>query len=292
MKVGRWSTAAGSNNAATPDGWPEGQLPSTVNDCAREMMAAIRVALLDPQFIDQDLSPTFITALSFSVPGNQTSAIHIGRRLKIFDATAGVQQIIYATVQSVSFTSVTTVHIETDSGSLTSSLSSFGMSIISNINNALPRDSDLTISSLAVAGNMSISGAAALNGAVQMGNTLSCSGQASFNSGISVSATATAAIFVGANTPKAYVKFELTAGGAGVYANYNIESVTRSAAGVVRVNFSTDMATAFYTIGSTIEGSALVNSMSETAASCKFTLRTTAGVATDNIVVHMVFYHP
>lgn len=178
-KVGRWSTAAGSNNQATPNGWPEGQLPSTVNDCAREMMAAIRTMIIDAQFIDQDFSPTYITSSSFSVPGNQTSAIQIGRRLKMFDATAGVQQIIFGTVVSVSFTAVTTVHIESDSGSLTSSLSSFGISIISNNNNALPRNSDMTISSLAVTGNMSISGAVALGGAVQMGSTLSVSGEVS-----------------------------------------------------------------------------------------------------------------
>jgi len=36
-----WSETAASNNSAVPNGWPEGQLPSTVNDCAREMMAAL-----------------------------------------------------------------------------------------------------------------------------------------------------------------------------------------------------------------------------------------------------------
>jgi hypothetical protein len=40
-EVSTWSTTAASNNSATPDGWPEGQAASTVNDCAREMMAAI-----------------------------------------------------------------------------------------------------------------------------------------------------------------------------------------------------------------------------------------------------------
>jgi hypothetical protein len=40
-EVSTWSVTAASNNSATPDGWPEGQAASTVNDCAREMMAAI-----------------------------------------------------------------------------------------------------------------------------------------------------------------------------------------------------------------------------------------------------------
>jgi len=40
-KVSSWSTTPGSNNSASPDGWPEGQSPSSVNDCAREMMAQL-----------------------------------------------------------------------------------------------------------------------------------------------------------------------------------------------------------------------------------------------------------
>lgn len=39
--ISQWSTSAASNNAAPPDGFPEGQAPSTVNDCAREVMAAV-----------------------------------------------------------------------------------------------------------------------------------------------------------------------------------------------------------------------------------------------------------
>lgn len=38
-----WSEVAASNNATPPGGWPEGQAPSTVNDCAREMMSALKI---------------------------------------------------------------------------------------------------------------------------------------------------------------------------------------------------------------------------------------------------------
>ena len=34
-----FSKTPASNNQATPQGWPEGQLPSTVNDCARQLIA-------------------------------------------------------------------------------------------------------------------------------------------------------------------------------------------------------------------------------------------------------------
>jgi hypothetical protein len=37
-----WSETAASNNQTPPAGWPEGQAPSTINDCAREMMAALK----------------------------------------------------------------------------------------------------------------------------------------------------------------------------------------------------------------------------------------------------------
>jgi hypothetical protein len=42
IQTSTWSETPANNNAATPDGWPEGQPPSTVNDCARTMMAAIK----------------------------------------------------------------------------------------------------------------------------------------------------------------------------------------------------------------------------------------------------------
>src|SRR3990167_2318044 len=42
IQTANWDEAAASNNAATPDGWPEGQAPSTANNCAREMMAALK----------------------------------------------------------------------------------------------------------------------------------------------------------------------------------------------------------------------------------------------------------
>jgi len=37
-----WSETDSANNAAPPNGWPEGQAPSSVNDCARMMMGAVK----------------------------------------------------------------------------------------------------------------------------------------------------------------------------------------------------------------------------------------------------------
>lgn len=138
-KVGTWSTTAGNNNATPPDGWPEGQAPSTVNDCAREMMAALRTHLNDSQYVDQDWTPTYVSATVFTVTGDKTSAIHANRRLKIYDATAGVATVLYATVVTASFTAVTTIQVANDAGQLTSSLSSFALAILSFNNDSIPR---------------------------------------------------------------------------------------------------------------------------------------------------------
>ncbi len=199
MKVGRWSTTAASNNATPPDGWPEGQAPSTVNDCARENMAAIRAAFNDLQFFDQDFTPTFVSATSFTVPGDQTSAIHAGRRLKIFDATAGVATTIYATVTTASFTVVTTIQVVNDAGQLTSSLSSFAISILSNLNQSLPVGGsgtfDRLTASAAIIGNLSVSGNAVVSGALRADTTLTVSGAVVLKNTLTVSGAVTGASF-------------------------------------------------------------------------------------------------
>lgn len=43
MPVTSWSTAPSSNNAAPPNGWPEGMAAAAVNDTARQMMADLVV---------------------------------------------------------------------------------------------------------------------------------------------------------------------------------------------------------------------------------------------------------
>jgi hypothetical protein len=193
MKVGLWSTTAGSNNSTPPDGWPEGQAPSTVNDCAREMMAAIRTALQDIDFFDHGLSPTFINANSFSVPTDQTSRLMGGRKLKLFDAAT-----IYRAIQTATFTAVTTIQLESGSA-ITASLSSFAIGVINPINSAIPGQGDGAFTASAIIANavtvnntLSVSGATALNGALSvggaavLGTTLTVSGATVLKGALSV----------------------------------------------------------------------------------------------------------
>lgn len=68
--ISQWSTSAASNNSAPPDGFPEGQAPSTVNDCAREVMAAVA-----RQFLDSDGSlVTAGTGAAYTLTTNNANA--------------------------------------------------------------------------------------------------------------------------------------------------------------------------------------------------------------------------
>ena len=240
MKLGRWSTTAGNNNATPPDGWPEGQAPSTINDCARENMAAIRTAFNDLQYFDQDFTPTYISATSFSIPGNQTSAIHAGRRMKFYDAN-----VLYGTVSTASFTTVTTIHVDTDAGNLTSSLSSFGVAILSVDNNALPRHANLTLSVLTVAGGMGV------YGGLGVWSTLTVSATATFKSGVLMESTlSVSGTVVAANVCKAWVNFEnsATSGDAlKIVAGFNVAAVSFTTTDhIVRVTFTNALVDATY----------------------------------------------
>lgn len=58
-----WATTAAANNSAPPDGFPENQFPSTVNNSAREVMAAVARAL-----------PQLARVPTGTVPSNGTDA--------------------------------------------------------------------------------------------------------------------------------------------------------------------------------------------------------------------------
>lgn len=127
MKWGLWSTTAASNASAPPDGWPEGQAPSTVNDCAREMMASIRTGLNDlaQGYVDLGMSPTFVSSTKFTVAGDATPYLPVGTRLRASDAST-----LYGYVISASFSTNSAFTVTLDSGNLTSSLTSVAVGVI------------------------------------------------------------------------------------------------------------------------------------------------------------------
>lgn len=69
-EVYTWDKVAANNNDAPPDGWPENQAYSSVNNCAREMMAALARDLADR---NGTLTSTG-TAPAYAVTSNRTIA--------------------------------------------------------------------------------------------------------------------------------------------------------------------------------------------------------------------------
>lgn len=120
-----WSTTAADNDDADATiNWLENQLPSTVNNSARAMMAGIRGTFEGPdskhnglEWWDSGLTPTRTGNTTFTVPTDLTAIFVEGRRLRLTDSAT-----IYATVVSSAFGAVTTVTVVTDSGSLSASL--------------------------------------------------------------------------------------------------------------------------------------------------------------------------
>lgn len=136
-KLGSWSVSADTNTAASPDGFPEGMAPSGVNDAAREMMARIKEYANTAEWFDHAFTPTYVSANAFTVAGNQTGILQVGRALKLNDAS-GTAQPIYRYINSVSFTVVTTIQLASGTA-ITSSLTSFSVAALSPTNRSQPR---------------------------------------------------------------------------------------------------------------------------------------------------------
>jgi len=134
--ISTWSKTAANNNLTPPDGWPENQAPSTVNDSAREMMAALRTQFEGAEWFDDGLTKTFVSTTQFRIDGQDvTSAYHVGRRVRFVGATPGT---IYGSITVTAFVTDTTVTVAWDSGVLANETITGSYSILSGVNNALP----------------------------------------------------------------------------------------------------------------------------------------------------------
>jgi hypothetical protein len=87
------------------------------------------------QWTSSGVTPTYVSATSFTLAGDQTSDFHVGRRLQ-FTTTAGT---VYGTIATSAYTTLTTVTMTMDSGdALDSGLSSVSLSILRADKPALP----------------------------------------------------------------------------------------------------------------------------------------------------------
>ena len=128
---------------ATIDGgngtWAEGQLPSTVNNTARQMCADLRAAYNDLMWFqygtgDQGtgnlaVPGVYASGTSFTITGaNVTSVYEVGRRVRAVGTLTGT---IYGSITASSYASnVTTVTVAWDSGSLSNETLTISLSQI------------------------------------------------------------------------------------------------------------------------------------------------------------------
>lgn len=155
-KLSGYSTTPGSNNAAVPDGWPEGMLPSDVNNCAREGMARVREWYEDAAWINLGHTIVSATSSTIVVSGDQTSFYVAGRALRA-DGTD------YGWVSSSTYGAPNTT-INVTGFSVAGTPTTVEVGILS-ASNQLPRS--LTIQ------NLSASGTVQYTGTVTFGTTTS-----------------------------------------------------------------------------------------------------------------------
>ena len=103
------------------------------------------------EWLSSGLTPTFLSATTFSVPGDHTDEFHSGRRLKLTDATT-----LYGTVFSSSYSSVTTVTVVLDGvgAALSASLTAVSLGITSASNTSAPSQIDDVDRNIIINGGM------------------------------------------------------------------------------------------------------------------------------------------
>jgi len=79
-------------------------------------------------------TPTYVSATQFTLAGDQTGIFHVGRRLK----TTNSGGTIYSTITVSAYTSLTTITVTNDSGTLDAGLSAVFYGLLSNTNRSIP----------------------------------------------------------------------------------------------------------------------------------------------------------
>lgn len=185
MGIESWSTTAASNNAAPPNGFPEGQTPSSLNDCNRQVMASVRSQCENAEWFNWGDTAARASASTFTIATDLTSRFTKGRRLKCFDGST-----LYGTITASSYGAPnTTVTVGLDSGSLTSSLSSVALAILSPTNMSLPQAMGIKGADIASATTTDLS--AATGDYVDVTGTTTITGLGTANSGVEKTVTFT-----------------------------------------------------------------------------------------------------
>lgn len=112
-----WSPESGSefNNAAPPNGAPEGMPPSAVNDVMREIMAAVRRQWQQAEWFEYGHEITRTSGTSFNIVGDQRAIYTVGRRVRVRGLATGT---LLGTITNSVYSVITSVTIVPDSGTI------------------------------------------------------------------------------------------------------------------------------------------------------------------------------
>lgn len=102
------------------------------------------------QWVASSLTPTYVSATQFTLVGDQTSTFTVNRRLK-FTVTAGT---VYGYISVSAYTSLTTVTVVLDSGSLDSGLSAVQLGLITPTETSLPKIPNFVSTAMIVDGDV------------------------------------------------------------------------------------------------------------------------------------------
>ena len=128
MAMKNWSTTAGSNATVDSINWAENQLPSTVNNSARELMVDVRTFVDDGGWHNWGDTCVYVAGTQFKIAGsNVTARYAVGRRVRIVASTPGT---IYGVITVSAFSTDTTLTVSFDSGSLSSETLAVSLSML------------------------------------------------------------------------------------------------------------------------------------------------------------------
>jgi hypothetical protein len=99
------------------------------------------------QWVDSGVTPTYVNATQFTLPGDQTTEFQVNRRIKA-TVTAGT---VYGYISASVFGALTTVTVVLDSGALDSGLSAVQLGLITPTNTSLPKIPDFVNSEMLAA---------------------------------------------------------------------------------------------------------------------------------------------
>ena len=125
-----YSATPASNTAL----FPENMAPSAVNDGMRQVQADIRSWYTDAEWANWGDTPSRASATTFKIATDVTSRYQPNRAIKVNDAAT-----YYGVITASSYSAPdTTVTVNLDSGSLTSSFTAVSLAILSPSNASLP----------------------------------------------------------------------------------------------------------------------------------------------------------